>query len=147
MRNMGANFTGSWTADLSKSMLTSPKPTAVRIMIEHRDPELRQELIVTKADSTEDRAVFICRTTGVEGNCRLNGNAVRGRAGWIGDELTIETWMNFGDRELYFCDCWSLSPDGQTLVMEHRNDALGGQRMILERISSAPPEDAIAEPR
>lgn len=145
---MPINFSGAWVADLSKSTFTGPKPAIVRLTIEHRNPELRQELIVTKPDGTENRAVFICRTTGEEGNSLLNGNVVRGHARWVDQELVIETWMKFGEREVYFCDCWSLSPNEQTLVMEHRDDVLAGQKLILERISSAPAQkDAIAERR
>ena len=144
---MPVSFSGAWIVDMSKSTFSGPKPATMRLTIEHRDPELRQELIITKSDGAEDRAVFICRTTGEEGKCLLNGNAVRGHAHWADHELIIQTWMKFGELELYFCDCWSLSPDGQTLVMEHRNDILVGQKVILDRISSAVGEDAIAEPR
>jgi hypothetical protein len=34
---------------------------------------------------------------------------------------------------MHFCDYWSLSPNGQTLSMEHRNDDLAGQKTVLER--------------
>ena len=146
--DMPVNFSGAWLADLAKSTFTGPRPAVVRLTIEHRDPELRQELIVTKCDGTEDRAVFICQTTGEEGWSLLNGSAVRGCARWTDHELTIETWMKFGERELYFCDCWSLSPDKQTLVMEHRKDALAGQKMVLERIApDRSLEDTVTEPR
>jgi hypothetical protein len=45
----------------------------------------------------------------------------------------IESWMRFGTREMYFCDCWALSPDGQSLSMEHREDDLAGQLTVFDR--------------
>ena len=49
-------------------------------------------------------------------------------------KIDTESWMQFAAREMHFCDCWSLSSDGQTLTMEHRNDDLAGQLTILDRV-------------
>jgi len=108
-------------------------PKAIAAKIEHSDPALREEIVVTKVDGSEERAVFQCRTNGEQGKSLLNGCAVRGNARWEGKELVIESWMQFGTREMHFCDCWSLSPDGQSLSMEHRKDDLGGQLTMFER--------------
>lgn len=110
----------------------------LRVNIEHRDPELREELLVTKSDGAEDCVVFVCCTTSAEGNWLLNGSSVRGKACWAKHELVIETRVEASSRQLYFCDCWSLSADRRTLVMEHRNDALAGQRVVFERSSQLP---------
>ena len=131
---MKHNFSGTWTADLSKSTFAGPKPSSLLIVVDHRDPELRQELVVTKPDGSADRAVFVCQID-EEGTLLFNGNQLRGAAKWVGDELIIESWVRIGERELYFCDCWSLSPDGQRLTMEHRNDALAGQRVECQRVA------------
>jgi len=130
---MKPDFSGTWTADLSKSTFAGPKPASLLVVVEHRDPEFRQELVVTKADGSTDRAVFGCQI-GDEGTLLFNGSQLRGAAKWVGDELMIESWVRIGERELYFCDCWSLSPDGQRLTMEHRNDALAGQRVECQRV-------------
>ena len=130
---MPPDFTGTWIADMPQSTFAGPKPVALRAQIDHHDPELREQLLVTKADGTEDRATFVCRTTGEEGECSINGTAIQGHANWTADELIIESWMELGPRKKYFSDCWSLSADGRTLVMEHRDDALAGQRVVLER--------------
>jgi hypothetical protein len=42
--------------------------------------------------------------------------------------------MSLGGRELHFRDCWSLSPNGQILTMEHRDDDLAGQIAVLQRM-------------
>jgi hypothetical protein len=94
---------------------------------------LGEEILATKTDGSQERGSFHYRTTGESHENLLNGRPARSVAKWIGEELVIETWMEMGSREIYFRDCWSLSPDGQTLVMEHRNDALAGQRVVLAR--------------
>jgi hypothetical protein len=38
-------------------------------------------------------------------------------------------------RDAYFKDHWSLSDDGRTLTMAHRDDDLAGQTSVLERSS------------
>ncbi len=105
------------------------------VAIAHSDPDLRQEIVVTKREGSEERITFHCRTNGEPDQCRLNEEEVQGRAHWQEDELMIELWMQHGERELYLCDCWSLSPDGQMLTMEHRNDALAGQVAVLRRMN------------
>lgn len=103
------------------------------IEIQHSEDRLLEEIVVFKDDGGEERAVFTCGLGGDDGHATLNGQPIRGRAGWVGNELVVESWMQFGDREVHFRDCWSLSEDGKTLVMEHRDDALAGQRTVLER--------------
>lgn len=56
---------------------------------------------------------------------------------WTGAELLIESWMNVGGREGHFRDYWSLSLDGGTLKMEHRDNDLAGQTTLLERVIGA----------
>ena len=90
-------------------------------------------LVVTKLDGSRDRIVFTCSTNGEPGKSLLNGREIHGSAKWAGEELVIESRMQSGPREMRFCDYWSLSPDGQTLSMEHRNDDLAGQKIVLKR--------------
>lgn len=130
---MSVNFSGTWNANLSKSRFLGPPPIAVSVRIEHSDPELQEEIVVRRIDGSQEKAVFQCWTNGAPGKSLLNGAAVRGSARWDGAELIIESWMRFGAREMYFCDCWSLSHDGQSLSMEHRKDVLAGQLTVLER--------------
>lgn len=130
---MSVNFTGDWTAELDESRILGATPKAIAVKIEQSGDELRQELIVTRPDRSEERVVFTCRING-ESETSLNGRSVRIRTKWQEQELIIESWMQSGEHETYFCDCWSLSSDGQTLSMEHRNDALAGQLTILKRV-------------
>lgn len=129
------DFSGIWDADMSTSTFVAPKPASLQVKIEHRDPELREELNATKAEGSLEQGAFLYRTTGEPHQNLFYGRPMRNVAKWVGEELVIETRIEVDSREMYFCDCWSLSPDGQTLIMEHRNDALAGQRMVLTRIS------------
>jgi hypothetical protein len=131
---MNVNFTGTWKANLPKSRFVGPVPAAITAKIEHSGPELQLEMLVTKADGSEDRVVFQCWTNGEQGKSLLNGKAVRGGARWEGEELVIESWAQTSTREMHFCDCWLLSADGQTLTMEHRKGDLAGQLVVLGRV-------------
>jgi hypothetical protein len=46
------------------------------------------------------------------------------------ERVVFECWTN-GEQGKSLI--WSLSPDGQTLSMEHRRDDLAGQRTVLDR--------------
>jgi hypothetical protein len=130
---MSVNLTGIWKANLPKSRILGPMARAITVAIAHSDPELQEEIVVTKLDGSEERIVFKCCTNGEPGKSLLNGRAVDGSAKWEGEELVIESRMQSGTREFHFCDCWSLSPDGLTLSMEHRDDDLAGQITVLDR--------------
>jgi hypothetical protein len=131
---MNVNFAGFWKANLLKSRFLGSPPKALSVKIEQSDLELQEEVVVTKLDGSEDRVVFKCRMNGERDQNLLNGKPVRGAARWEGEELVIESWLQLGAREMHFCDYWSLSPDRQTLTMEHRNDDLAGQLTILDRV-------------
>jgi hypothetical protein len=130
---MPVNFTGTWQTDLTRSKLRGPAPRSIVVTIAHSDPDLRQEVVVTRSDGNQDRQVFTCSTNGEPDRAQLNGKPIRGTARWVSNELLIETRMHAGPRELHFRDFWSLSPDGQTLFAEHRDDDLAGQLAILKR--------------
>jgi hypothetical protein len=130
---MPDNFSGTWTANLPKSTLRTTPPAAIIARIKHEEPELEEELVVTKADGSESRAVFRCRTDRDHTKTQLNGNPIRGGARWEEHALVIETWLPLASREMHFCDRWSLSADGQTLTMEHREGDLAGQRTVFDR--------------
>jgi hypothetical protein len=130
---MSVDFTGTWNADLSKSRLLGPTPKALSVNIEHSDSELQEEMLVTNIDGSEDRVLFKCGINKGKHECLLNGRVVRGGARWEGEELVIELWVQIGTREMHFRDCWSLSVNGQTLSMEHRDDDLAGQITVFER--------------
>jgi len=129
------NFSGVWKLNLEKSVLRGPAPKRILVSIEHQEPALRQRVLITHADGREQRATFVLQT-GAETINAIGGAAMRTRAWWEEMELVIESRMKRQDREAHFKDHWSLSADGQTLGMEHRDDDLAGQTSVLEKTSA-----------
>jgi hypothetical protein len=124
-----SDFSGLWQADLAASTLRGDLPTQVFVQIEHRAPKLIQEMHVTRKDGTESSVKFTYDTAGRE---TTNGQ-VSSLLRWVGAELLIESWMETKDRVFHFKDYWSLSTDGDTLTMAHRDDDLAGQTSVLRR--------------
>ena len=130
------NFTGVWKLNLEKSTMRGALPKQILMNIEHRDPSLIQQILLTDANGREQRHVFTCRV-GVEVSNSFGGIELRTSAQWYGGELVIESRMNTGGRDFYFKDHWSLSEAGRTLTMAHRDDDLAGQISVLEKMSDA----------
>ena len=129
----GRNFSGVWELDLERSTLRGDPPVRILIKIDHAEPKLVEEAHVTRKDGSESSMVFHIDTSGRE---TVHGIG-RSQARWIGQELLIESWVEINDRKLHFKDYWSLSADGETLAMEHRDDELAGQITVLRRQTSA----------
>jgi len=127
------DFSGTYRANLEASKFLGAKPLALDVAIEHRDPKLIQSIISTTA-AGEERMVYTFTTDGADSVNTIRGTDAHTRAHWEGSELVIESWMNAGGREFRFRDFWSLSEDGKTLTMAHRDDDLAGQISVLERI-------------
>jgi hypothetical protein len=123
------DFSGLWQVDLERSTLRGEAPSLILVKIEHDSAELIQELHVTRKDGTESAVVFRFDTSGQE----TTNAQVRSVVRWIDSELLIESWIEAKDRVLHFKDYWSLSPDGNTLTMAHRDDDLSGQTSVLRR--------------
>jgi hypothetical protein len=94
-------------------------------------------MIVAQASGEEQRLIFRYETTGNETANSVAGRTARTRARWEGTELVIESWLAIGGRELHFQDHWSLSSDGLTLTMAHRDDDLAGQVVVHEKAEPA----------
>jgi hypothetical protein len=128
------DFTGLWRANLEKSTLRAPAPREIVLEIEHREPRLVQSLLVSEAAGSERRLTFEYTTDGQASVNFVSGTPCETRARWEGTELLIESWLKRADRELHFKDYWSLSADGRTLTMAHRDDDLDGQVSVLEKV-------------
>jgi hypothetical protein len=126
---MHPDFSGTWQADLARSRLLHAAPERMSVHIDHRDPKLFQTIFTT-TNGQQRQLEFVFTTDGAESVNSLG----RTRAHWRGEELEIESAMTLGGRELHFRDCWSLSPNGQILTMEHRDDDLAGQIAVLQRM-------------
>lgn len=127
------DFTGIWRANLEKSILRGPVPREILHRIEHREPHLDQEIRVAEADGNEQHLIFSYNTAGDETTNLIAGKTARTRALWDGNELVIESWLDILTRQLHLKDHWSLSDDGETLTMAHRDDDLAGQIVVLDK--------------
>jgi hypothetical protein len=128
------DFTGVWEMNFERSILRGPAPKRILMRIEHQEPRLIQQIYLTNADGTEQRLTFTYET-GTETTNSIGGATARTHARWEGRELVIESRMKTPGREFHFEDHWSLSDDGRTLTMAHRDDDLAGQISILEKRS------------
>jgi RimJ/RimL family protein N-acetyltransferase len=127
------DFTGIWRANLEKSILRGPVPREILHRIEHREPHLDQEILFAQAGGNEQHLIFSYNTTGDETTNSIGCRTARTRALWDGTELVIESWLETPDRQLHFKDHWSLSDDGETLTMAHRDDDLVGQIVVHDK--------------
>lgn len=141
-----ADFSGFWRLDAEASRFHGPAPASLLMKIEHHEPDLTQHILATDQTGKEQRRVFACRT-GEETISAIGETTLRCHAYWQEQELIIETTMSRQGRDLQFKDCWSLSADGTTLTMAHRDDTLAGQNVILLRDEgSASAFDTLATP-
>ena len=108
-----SRVTGLWEADLTRSRLTGHEPRRILMKIAHAGEELKHAVLVTRDNGEEQRMVVAYESV---------------RAGDTG-EIVVE--ITYGAK--VFRDYWSLSDDGQTLTMAHRDDDLAGQITVLER--------------
>jgi hypothetical protein len=123
------NFSGLWQANLDKSHIRAPLPAKLMMKIAHSEDELRQAVLITRLDGTQERQVLTYSMTGTQSAAELRGLPLKWRTRWNGPEMVIEA--TYGETTLR--DYWSLSNDGHTLTMAHRDDALAGQITVLNR--------------
>src|SRR5260370_19393577 len=130
---MKVDFSGVWKANLEKSNILGARPKAMMVKIDHSDPELLAEMVITQLNEIEDLLIFRGLTSGEEVTNFIGSLQVRSRSRWMGAELLIESWMNHGGREGHFRDDLVLSSAGGELTMEHRDDYLGGENTFVGR--------------
>jgi len=126
------DFSGIWEFNLEKSILRGPAPKRILVKIQHREPDLVQQILITHADGSKQRMRAEFRT-GASSENLLEGTTMQTRARWEGRELLLESTTETSRRQMHYKDYWSLSSDGRTLTMEHRDDDLAGQISILEQ--------------
>jgi hypothetical protein len=126
------DFTGVWEMNFERSILRGSAPKRILVKIEHRETRLIQQIHLANAGGTEQRMTFTYETD-TETINSVGEATARTHARWEGMELVIESRMKTPGREFHFKDHWSLSDDGRTLTMAHRDDDLAGQISVLEK--------------
>src|SRR5260221_13966983 len=101
---MNLDFSGVWKANLEKSNILGARRKAMTVKINHSDPELLVEMVITQMNQIEDRLLFRGLTSGEEVTNLVGSLQVRSRSRWMGAELLIESWMNLGGRAGNFRD-------------------------------------------
>lgn len=129
-----------WRLNLNKSKFLHSRPARMLVRIEYRDPWLIDTTLTIDASGGTVQDVFTAFTSGEEFVNVIRGTNLRSRASWEGNELLIESWADVGERKAHFRDHWSLSEDGSTLRMEHRDDDLAGQVAVFEKAREAASE-------
>ncbi len=130
------DFSGLREVNLEKSMLRGRPARRVLVKIEHDDPRLVQNVLMSYGDGAEERLRFSYTTDGKKSINSIRGIDCETQAHWDGEELVLESLMKTPDREFHFRDHWSFSESGRTLTMAHPDDDVAGQRSVLEQ---APP--------
>jgi len=130
------NFSGVWQLDLERSTLRIQAPKELLAKIDHHDPDLTQTMLIVAADGSEQQQTFMYETNGRESRAKMGSGEGQIRAHWNGSELVIDSVLRTPDRTFHFSDHWSLSSDGQTLQMAHRDDDLAGQVAVFEKAPS-----------
>ena len=123
------NFSGLWQANLDRSRIGPPAPARLMMKIAHGEDELKQAVLVTRPNGAQDRQVLTHSMTEGQYITELRGVPLASQVRWKGSEMVIESSFNGS----VFRDYWSLSDDGRTLTMEHRDDALAGRFTVLDR--------------
>jgi hypothetical protein len=131
------NFSGLWQLNLEKSTFRGQSPKELLVKIDHRDPNLTQTMLIVAADGSEQQQTFTYETDGRESRTKLTLGEGQSRAHWSGSELVVDSVLTTPNRIFHFSDHWSLSSDGQTLQMAHRDDDLAGQVAVFEKAPAA----------
>jgi hypothetical protein len=126
------NFSGTWLLDKSKSDLAAlsgmgedaekAQHATVTMVVEHQGTTL-QVTRTLKTDTEEKTQTQTYRTDGTETtNTGPRGGAIVSTASWEGDRLVIVSTRTMAllwkDVSVQGRTVWSLSPDGNTLLIE-----------------------------
>ena len=128
---MQPDFSGVWRVDFSRSLIHGEPPRAVRMVIDHVGDILRQEVIAHRSTG-EESATFVYDISRETTNF-LRGIPMVTKQRWEGDILIIEGTIESPAKHLWVKDHWFLAESGKTLIMEHRDDDLAGQRSVMVR--------------
>ena len=131
MTTVPCDFSGAWRLDVARSKLLGPPVTSISMTIEHHEPNFVQKILAEYVAAPTYESVFRGITTGAPFENQIRGQTMRSTAEWRNGELVIESHIELGGRKLLFRDHWFMQ--GDTLVMQHRDDDLAGQISYLER--------------
>jgi hypothetical protein len=129
------HLNGAWKVDLERSHFKGAAPADLAAKVQLIGEHLRVAMLFEQHDGVKHRSVLSCSTSEPDGSMEYNGKRVRGSAVWVDGELFFDWWMPAGGNEIHLCDWWTISSDGSTLTMEHRNDMFAGQHVVFTRLT------------
>lgn len=116
------DFTGTWMLDTARSefgQIPGGRPITRTDLIEHRDPVLRQTLLLS-LPSGLDTTEYRYTTDSARVVHRVDSRDIEARVWWEGATLCLLSKSKIVMLEMSLGERWTLSPDGRTLVMTRR---------------------------
>jgi hypothetical protein len=128
------NFTGTWQIDKSRSSFKSDRPLAssiasgaIKLVIDHRDPELKIEQNASLA-AIHRTVVSTYYTDGREASNRGGrGESITSTSHWDNGALVTDLKIVRGTQSFTRRDVMRLSEDGKTLTLETTRNEAGKQ--------------------
>lgn len=126
------NLTGVWKMDPARSDFSSGPVTESRLDRITLDGANLKDTITQKlrhrAESTYD---MIYTIDGQECTNHVNGNVVKARLRWEGDQLVIDSKV-YALRNAQIEDRWALSADGKTITLKrHMTGAVTADQTVI----------------
>lgn len=112
------NLSGVWQLDKEKSTVEVEMAWA---RVDLTGPLFSVELRVFDGDGAEEGFDWRFAMGGEESSNAMHGAPMKSRAGWDGGTLTVRSVTTFGPDVLKTLDRWSLSNDGNSLILNVRN--------------------------
>jgi hypothetical protein len=112
------NFSGEWTADMTKSDFgPMGPPQSYSRKIDHAEPAISYTEATVGGPQGDQTITLKCTTDGKETDNELMGNPLKLSSKWDGDTLVMTAKADFQGNEITLADKWSLSPDGKVLTV------------------------------
>lgn len=110
------NFSGDWKLNVDKSDFgPMPPPTSQTMKIQHDDPNLKvtTQRSSAQGDDTNDAKYT---TDGKEAVNTIQGQETKTTANWDGDNLVMNTKLDFQGNAITISRKWTMSEDGKSLT-------------------------------
>lgn len=130
------NFTGTWKLNVAKSDFGPlPGPTSQTAVVQHSDPALTMN-VSSETDQGKQQNTANYTTDGKEVTNKRGPTEVKSTAVWEGNNLVINSKLQFNGNDVTVKSVWSLSEDGSTLTQNvHLTSPMGeaDQKMIFDK--------------
>lgn len=130
------NFTGTWKLVADKSDFgPMPVPEKYEQAVNHADPDLRIKVTQVSGQGEVSQELTY-NTEGKETTNSFRGAPMKSTAKWDGDNLTIESKIDFQGNEITIKDKWALDENGKVVVVTRNLNSPQGElemKIVLEK--------------